>query len=126
MLDDHGYGLSRRRVTVSTSGVVPMIDRLRAGLPGGAGRVAARAERRAARRAGAAQPQVPARELLAACQRYLDMRAARLHHVRILHARRRQRQRPSMRASWSRWCSAARRAVQGQPDPVQPVSRSRA
>jgi len=29
MLDDHGYGLSRRRVTVSTSGVVPMIDRLR-------------------------------------------------------------------------------------------------
>ena len=29
MLDDHGYGLSRRRLTVSTSGVVPMIDRLR-------------------------------------------------------------------------------------------------
>ncbi len=28
MLDDNGYGLSRRRVTVSTSGVVPMIDRL--------------------------------------------------------------------------------------------------
>ena len=28
MLDDHGYGLSRRRVTVSTSGVVPMIKRL--------------------------------------------------------------------------------------------------
>jgi 23S rRNA (adenine2503-C2)-methyltransferase len=28
MLDDHAYGLSRRRVTVSTSGVVPMIDRL--------------------------------------------------------------------------------------------------
>ena len=28
MLDDHGYGLSRRRVTVSTSGVVPMMSRL--------------------------------------------------------------------------------------------------
>ena len=28
MLDDHAYGLSRRRVTVSTSGVVPMMDRL--------------------------------------------------------------------------------------------------
>jgi 23S rRNA (adenine2503-C2)-methyltransferase len=28
MLDDHGYGLSRRRVTVSTSGVVPKMDRL--------------------------------------------------------------------------------------------------
>jgi 23S rRNA (adenine2503-C2)-methyltransferase len=28
MLDDHAYGLSRRRTTVSTSGVVPMIERL--------------------------------------------------------------------------------------------------
>lgn len=28
MLDDHAYGLSRRRVTVSTSGIVPAIDRL--------------------------------------------------------------------------------------------------
>lgn len=28
MLSEHGYGLSRRRLTVSTSGVVPMIDRL--------------------------------------------------------------------------------------------------
>ena len=33
MLDDHGYGLSRRRVTVSTSGVVPMMDRLREDCP---------------------------------------------------------------------------------------------
>ena len=33
MLSDHAYGLSRRRVTVSTSGVVPMIDRLRLDSP---------------------------------------------------------------------------------------------
>ena len=33
MLDDHGYGLSRRRVTVSTSGVVPMMNRLSADCP---------------------------------------------------------------------------------------------
>jgi 23S rRNA (adenine2503-C2)-methyltransferase len=33
MLDDHAYGLSRRRVTVSTSGMVPMIDRLREDCP---------------------------------------------------------------------------------------------
>jgi 23S rRNA (adenine2503-C2)-methyltransferase len=33
MLDDHGYGLSRRRVTVSTSGVVPMMERLMADCP---------------------------------------------------------------------------------------------
>jgi 23S rRNA (adenine2503-C2)-methyltransferase len=29
MLDDHGYGLSRRRVTLSTSGVVPNLKRLK-------------------------------------------------------------------------------------------------
>ncbi len=33
MLDDHAYGLSRRRVTVSTSGLVPQIDRLRMECP---------------------------------------------------------------------------------------------
>ena len=33
MLDDHGYGLSRRRVTVSTSGMVNFIDRLRSDCP---------------------------------------------------------------------------------------------
>ncbi len=33
MLDDHAYGLSRRRVTVSTSGVVPMMERLGADCP---------------------------------------------------------------------------------------------
>ncbi|MDP3133733.1 MAG: 23S rRNA (adenine(2503)-C(2))-methyltransferase RlmN [Burkholderiaceae bacterium] len=33
MLDDHGYGLSRRRVTVSTSGVVSMMDRLASDCP---------------------------------------------------------------------------------------------
>ena len=33
MLDDNAYGLSRRRVTLSTSGVVPMIERLATDLP---------------------------------------------------------------------------------------------
>jgi len=33
MLDDHAYGLSRRRVTVSTAGLVPGIDRLREECP---------------------------------------------------------------------------------------------
>jgi 23S rRNA (adenine2503-C2)-methyltransferase len=33
MLDDHAYGLSRRRVTLSSAGVVPGIDRLRDTLP---------------------------------------------------------------------------------------------
>ena len=33
LLDDNGYGLSRRKVTVSTSGVVPFIERLAADCP---------------------------------------------------------------------------------------------
>jgi 23S rRNA (adenine2503-C2)-methyltransferase len=33
MLDDHAYGLSRRRVTLSTSGVVPHIRKLKDALP---------------------------------------------------------------------------------------------
>ena len=33
MLDDHAYGLSRRRVTVSTSGLIPAMDRLRERCP---------------------------------------------------------------------------------------------
>jgi 23S rRNA (adenine2503-C2)-methyltransferase len=33
MLDDHAYGLSRRRVTLSTSGVVPNIRKLKEALP---------------------------------------------------------------------------------------------
>lgn len=33
MLDDHAYGISRRRLTLSTSGVVPAMDRLRDACP---------------------------------------------------------------------------------------------
>ena len=33
MLDDHGYGLSRRRVTLSTSGIVPNLTRLKTRCP---------------------------------------------------------------------------------------------
>ena len=47
MLDDNAYGLSRRRVTVSTSGVVPMMDRLSQDCPVALA-VSARAQRRCA------------------------------------------------------------------------------
>ena len=72
MLDDHGYGLSRRRVTVSTSGVVPMIDRLRDDCPVAlavslhAPNVALRDDLVPLNR------KYPIAELLAACNRYLD------------------------------------------------------
>lgn len=32
LMDDHGYGLSKRRVTISTAGVVPAIDKIKAAL----------------------------------------------------------------------------------------------
>jgi len=72
MLDDHGYGLSRRRVTVSTSGVVPMIDRLRADCPVALA-VSLHAPDDALRSdLVPLNRKYPLAELLAACRRYLD------------------------------------------------------
>jgi 23S rRNA (adenine2503-C2)-methyltransferase len=72
MLDDHGYGLSRRRVTVSTSGVVPMIDRLRADCPVALA-VSLHAPNDALRdELVPLNRKYPLAELLQACTRYLD------------------------------------------------------
>ncbi|MDE2147585.1 MAG: 23S rRNA (adenine(2503)-C(2))-methyltransferase RlmN [Burkholderiales bacterium] len=72
MLDDHGYGLSRRRVTVSTSGVVPMIDRLRQDCPVALA-VSLHAPDDALRDALVPlNRKYPLDELLAACERYLS------------------------------------------------------
>jgi len=71
MLDDHGYGLSRRRLTVSTSGVVPMIDRLRDDCPVALA-VSLHAPDDALRDSLVPlNRKYPIAELLAACQRYL-------------------------------------------------------
>ncbi len=71
MLDDHGYGLSRRRVTVSTSGVVPMMDRLRDDLPVALA-VSLHAGDDALRDVLVPlNRKYPLAELLGACQRYL-------------------------------------------------------
>jgi 23S rRNA (adenine2503-C2)-methyltransferase len=73
MLDDHGYGLSRRRVTVSTSGVVPMIDRLRADCPVALA-VSLHAPDDALRdQLVPLNKKYPLAELLDACVRYLDV-----------------------------------------------------
>jgi 23S rRNA (adenine2503-C2)-methyltransferase len=72
MLDDHGYGLSRRRVTVSTSGVVPMIDRLRDDCPVALA-VSLHAPNDALRdQLVPLNRKYPLAELLQACVRYLD------------------------------------------------------
>jgi 23S rRNA (adenine2503-C2)-methyltransferase len=72
MLSDHGYGLSRRRVTVSTSGVVPMIDRLRTDCPVALA-VSLHAPNDALRDTLVPlNRKYPIAELLDACVRYLD------------------------------------------------------
>jgi 23S rRNA (adenine2503-C2)-methyltransferase len=72
MLDDHGYGLSRRRVTVSTSGVVPMIDRLRDDCPVALAVSLHAPDDRLRDELVPLNRKYPLGELLAACRRYLD------------------------------------------------------
>jgi 23S rRNA (adenine2503-C2)-methyltransferase len=72
MLDDNAYGLSRRRVTLSTSGVVPMIDKLSQECA-----VALAVSLHASNdqlRDGLVplNKKYPLNELMAACKRYLD------------------------------------------------------
>jgi 23S rRNA (adenine2503-C2)-methyltransferase len=72
MLDDNAYGLSRRRVTLSTSGVVPMIDKLSQECP-----VALAVSLHASNdplRDGLVplNKKYPLVELMAACKRYLE------------------------------------------------------
>ncbi len=90
MLDDNAYGLSRRRVTVSTSGIVPAMDRLRESVP-----VALAVSLHA--------PTDALRDQLVPINRKYPLartdgglpalsrkRAARFHHLRIRHAGRRE------------------------------------
>jgi 23S rRNA (adenine2503-C2)-methyltransferase len=72
MLSDHAYGLSRRRVTVSTSGLTQIIDRLREDCPVALA-VSLHAPNDALRDALVPlNRKHPINELLDACVRYLD------------------------------------------------------
>jgi 23S rRNA (adenine2503-C2)-methyltransferase len=71
MLDDNAYGLSRRRVTLSTSGVVPMIDKLAQECPVALA-VSLHASNDMLRDSLIPlNKKYPLRELMAACNRYL-------------------------------------------------------
>jgi 23S rRNA (adenine2503-C2)-methyltransferase len=71
MLDDHAYGLSRRRVTISTSGIVPAMDRLRERLPVALA-VSLHAPNDALRdQLVPVNRKYPLQELMAACKRYV-------------------------------------------------------
>jgi 23S rRNA (adenine2503-C2)-methyltransferase len=72
MLDDNAYGLSRRRVTVSTAGMVPAMDRLREECPVALA-VSLHAPIDALRdQLVPLNRKYPLAELMAACRRYLD------------------------------------------------------
>lgn len=72
MLDDNAYGLSRRRVTVSTSGIVPAMDRLRDTCPVALA-VSLHAPNDALRdKLVPINQKYPLRTLMAACQRYIE------------------------------------------------------
>jgi 23S rRNA (adenine2503-C2)-methyltransferase len=72
MLDDNAYGLSRRRVTVSTAGVIPGIDRLRDECPVALA-VSLHAPNDALRdRLVPVNRKYPLAQLVAACKRYLE------------------------------------------------------
>jgi 23S rRNA (adenine2503-C2)-methyltransferase len=72
MLDDNAYGLSRRRVTLSTAGLVPAIDRLREACPVALA-VSLHAPNDALRdELVPINRKWPIRELLAACLRYVE------------------------------------------------------
>ena len=72
MLDDNAYGLSRRRVTVSTSGIVPMMDRLSEECPVALA-VSLHAPTDELRdRLMPINRKYPLSELLACCRRYLE------------------------------------------------------
>jgi 23S rRNA (adenine2503-C2)-methyltransferase len=72
MLDDNAYGLSRRRVTLSTSGVVPMIDKLSQECPVALA-VSLHASNDALRDSLIPlNKKHPLNELMAACKRYLE------------------------------------------------------
>lgn len=72
MLDDHAYGLSKRRVTVSTAGVVPAIDRLRE-LTDVSLAVSLHAPNDALRdKLVPVNAKFPLKELMAACRRYVE------------------------------------------------------
>ena len=72
MIDDNAYGLSRRRVTVSTSGVVPGMDRLREECPVALAVSLHAPNDRLRDELVPLNRRYPLRELIAACNRYLE------------------------------------------------------
>ncbi len=121
VMDGDGLALSKRRITLSTSGVVPMMARARRRDRRKPRRVAACRDQGGARRDRAAQQEIRHRRAVAGVRRLSRRQQRAPHHVRICDAEGQERF----------GCGSARArppaaqvqaARQGQSDPVQPLA----
>ena len=119
LMDNEGIALSRRRITLSTSGVVPMMDRAGAEL-GVNLAVSLHAVRDELRdEIVPLNRKYPIAELIAACRRYPGRVECAAHHVRVCDAEGRQR----YACGCARTGAADRGAAgEGEFDPVQSMA----
>ena len=119
IMDGEGIALSRRRITLSTSGVVPMMDQ--AGEELGVNlAVSLHAVRDDLRdELVPLNRKYPIAELIAACRRYPGGIQCAAHHLRIRDAQGHQRSRGRCAGAGE---THRRAAGEGEPDPVQPLA----
>ena len=112
LADPQGFAMPPRRVTLSTVGLLPALERLAHGTGDAEPRdLTARADRRAARRTGAAQQEVRRRRHHRGVQA-IPASKAPPHYVRVRAAGGRQRLAARMRGGWpSCWRASNRRST---------------
>lgn len=79
MLDDNAYGLSKRRVTLSTSGVIPALDRMRERIDVSLAVSLHAPNDELRNKLVPVNKKYPIKDLLDACHRFLEGKAAREH-----------------------------------------------
>jgi len=77
MLDDNAYGLSKRRVTLSTSGVVPALDRLRENVEVSLAISLHAPNNKLRDQLVPVNRKYPIEQLIASCKKYMEGKAAR-------------------------------------------------
>jgi 23S rRNA (adenine2503-C2)-methyltransferase len=127
MRDDNGFGLANKRVTLSTAGMVPMIDRsARRAMCSLAVSLHAPIDE-LARHAGAAQQEVPDRGMLMdACVRYAERKPRtsitfEYTMMKGINDQPEQARCAGEADAQGRCARAARQRRQGQPDPFNPL-----
>ncbi len=106
VMDPEGLAVSRRKITLSTAGVVPMIARVGAELGVNLAISLACRHRRIARPARAAQPEIPDRGTARRLPHLSGVEQRAAHHLRIRDAEGRQRQPGRGARNWCGCCRA--------------------